>query len=93
LRSFDGMFMNLASQMGGIDPLLNSFFGFMRRAARPPRCQPHAALPRSARATHAPRASPCSPSRRKTDFFHGGATPEAARESVMAAFNKNKVPP
>ena len=33
------MFMNLASQMGGIDPLLNSFFGFMRRAARPPRCQ------------------------------------------------------
>ena len=28
---FDGMYMNMAQQMGGIDPLLDSFFGFMRR--------------------------------------------------------------
>jgi len=30
-RSFDGMYMQLAQQVGGIDPLLDSFFGFMRR--------------------------------------------------------------
>jgi len=28
---FDGMFMNVASTAGGIDPLLDSFFGFLRR--------------------------------------------------------------
>mmetsp|Transcript_39499 Transcript_39499/g.65505 ORF Transcript_39499/g.65505 Transcript_39499/m.65505 type:complete len:324 (+) Transcript_39499:71-1042(+) len=28
---FDGMYMNLAQQVGGIDPLLDSFFGFLRR--------------------------------------------------------------
>ena len=28
---FDGMYMNLAGSVGGIDPLLDSFFGFLRR--------------------------------------------------------------
>ncbi|GMH94097.1 hypothetical protein TrST_g4075 [Triparma strigata] len=28
---FDGMFMNLAQQVRGIDPLLDTFFGFLRR--------------------------------------------------------------
>lgn len=28
---FDGMYMNLAQQIGGIDNLLDSFFGFLRR--------------------------------------------------------------
>lgn len=28
---FDGMYMNLAQQVGGIDNLLDSFFGFLRR--------------------------------------------------------------
>ena len=27
---FDGMYMNLAGSVGGIDPLLDSFFGFLR---------------------------------------------------------------
>uniref|UniRef100_A0A7S0P324 Nuclear migration protein nudC n=1 Tax=Calcidiscus leptoporus TaxID=127549 RepID=A0A7S0P324_9EUKA len=54
---FDGMYMQLASQMGGLDPLLDSFFGFLRR---------------------------------KTDFFTNAATPEAAQESVLKAFQKNK---
>merc|ERR1719487_2944045 len=28
---FDGMYINMAQQLGGIDPLLDSFFGFLRR--------------------------------------------------------------
>jgi len=28
---FDGMYINLAQQVGGIEPLLDSFFGFLRR--------------------------------------------------------------
>ena len=31
VRSFDGMYMNMAQGMGGIDPLMDSFFGFLRR--------------------------------------------------------------
>ena len=49
--------MNMAQQMGGIEPLLDSFFGFMRR---------------------------------KTDFFVGAMSGEAAEEQVMKAFSKNK---
>ena len=28
---FDGMYINIAQQIGGIEPLLDSFFGFLRR--------------------------------------------------------------
>ena len=28
---FDGMYINIAQQVGGIEPLLDSFFGFLRR--------------------------------------------------------------
>jgi len=28
---FDGMYLQLAQQLGGVDPLLDSFFGFLRR--------------------------------------------------------------
>jgi hypothetical protein len=48
--------MNMAGQLGGIDPLLDGFFGFLRR---------------------------------KTDFFTGAVSPEAAQASVLAAFTKN----
>jgi len=54
---FDGMYMNMAQQVGGIDTLLDSFFGFMRR---------------------------------KTDFFSGAQSEDAARETVLKAFTKNK---
>eukprot|EP00965_Chrysotila_dentata_P023201 769165-Pleurochrysis_carterae.AAC.6 len=47
----------MASQMGGIDPLLDSFFGFLRR---------------------------------KTDFFTGAASSDAAQETLLRAFTKNK---
>ena len=47
----------MAQQMGGIEPLLDSFFGFMRR---------------------------------KTDFFVGAMSGEAAEETVLKAFSKNK---
>lgn len=46
----------MAGQLGGIDPLLDGFFGFLRR---------------------------------KTDFFTGAVSPEAAQASVLAAFTKN----
>lgn len=49
-------YMNMAGQLGGIDPLLDGFFGFLRR---------------------------------KTDFFTGAVSPEAAQASVLAAFTKN----
>ena len=54
---FDGMYLQVAQTIGGIDPLLDSFFGFLRR---------------------------------KTDFFAGAADPAKARETVLAAFEKNK---
>jgi len=54
---FDGMYMNMAQGMGGIDPLLDSFFGFLRR---------------------------------KTDFFAGAASEDAAKDQVLKAFAKNK---
>ena len=57
LRSFDGMYLNLAGQVGGIDNLLDSFFGFLRR---------------------------------KTDFFAGAVSEEAARDTVLKAYTKNK---
>jgi len=57
-RRFDGMYMNMAQQIGGIEPLLDSFFGFMRR---------------------------------KTDFFSGATSEEAAQETVIKAFKKNKL--
>ena len=56
-RSFDGMYISLAQQIGGIDPLLDSFFGFLRR---------------------------------KSDFFSGAASSNAARETILNAFTKNK---
>ena len=28
---FDSMYINIAQQIGGIEPLLDSFFGFLRR--------------------------------------------------------------
>jgi len=56
-EKFDGMYMNLAQQVGGIEPLLDSFMGFLRR---------------------------------KTDFFSGGATEDAAKEQVLKSFNKHK---
>ena len=52
------MYMNMAQQIGGIEPLLDSFFGFMRR---------------------------------KTDFFSGATSDEAAQETVIKAFKKNKL--
>lgn len=51
------MYMNMAQGMGGIDPLLDSFFGFLRR---------------------------------KTDFFAGAASEDAAKDQVLKAFAKNK---
>jgi len=30
-EKFDGMYISMAQQLGGIDPLLDSFFGFLRR--------------------------------------------------------------
>ena len=48
----------MAQQVGGIEPLRDSFFGFLRR---------------------------------KTDFFTGAQTEEAAREQVLKGFKKNKV--
>ena len=56
-RRFDGMFISVAQQAGGIDNLLDTFFGFLRR---------------------------------KTDFFAGAADPEAAKNSVLKGFQKNK---
>ncbi|KAL1511621.1 hypothetical protein AB1Y20_006413 [Prymnesium parvum] len=54
---FDGMLINLAQQVGGIDNLLDTFFGFLRR---------------------------------KTDFFAGAADENAAKASVLKAFQRNK---
>uniref|UniRef100_A0A7S0L513 Nuclear migration protein nudC n=1 Tax=Coccolithus braarudii TaxID=221442 RepID=A0A7S0L513_9EUKA len=54
---FDGMYLQLAQQVGGIDPLLDSFFGFLRR---------------------------------KTDFFSGAVSADAAQETLLKAFGKNR---
>ena len=51
------MYMNMAQSQGGIEPLLDSFFGFLRR---------------------------------KTDFFVGAVSEDAAKEQVLKAFAKNK---